>query len=177
MSFDLDNYTTVNDRIIELFEKHPDARIVNSRPEVVQFDGREWWLVTTTIYRDPEDPCPVRASACEPKGTTPYTRDSEAMNCETSAVGRAIILVGGIGIKRGGSMASRNEVIARGGDTRSSTTPAQPASPGKGFPNKFAKACEYCGTQVAVGAGISWKDGDKYKTAHHEGDCNLEEPF
>ncbi len=66
LSFDLGNYTTVNDRLLELFAKYPDARIQNSVPTVVQFDGREWWLVTTTIWRDPNDPLPVIASAAEP---------------------------------------------------------------------------------------------------------------
>lgn len=174
MSFDLGNYTTVNDRLLELFAKHPDARIQNSVPTVVQFDGREWWLVTTTIWRDAADPLPVIASAAEPKGTTPYTRDSEAMNAETSAIGRAILLVGGIGIKPGGSMASANEVRNRASEDR----PMQDSSAGpRTFPNKFAKACVHCGENVPAGAGIAWKDGDKFKTAHKEGDCDLVEPF
>lgn len=174
MSFDLGNYTTVNDRLLELFKKHPEARIQNSKPEIVAFDGREWWLVTTTIWRTPDDPVPVIASAAEPKGTTPYTRDSEMMNAETSAIGRAILLVGGIGIKPGGSLASANEVQNRGGDM------PRPASSGNGpkkFPNKFAKACSRCGVKVAEGAGVSWKEGDTYMTAHKDGECDEEAPF
>ena len=174
MSFDLGNYTTVNDRLLELFAKYPDARIQNSVPTVVQFDGREWWLITTTIYRDPTDEIPVRASAAEPKGTTPYTRDSEMMNAETSAIGRAILLVGGIGIKPGGGMASLNEVRNRAGDVN---PPTSTGTAVRTFPNKFPKPCVHCGDTVAEGQGVSWKDGDKYKTAHKDGDCNLEPPF
>jgi len=175
MSFDLGNYTTVNDRLLELFAKYPDARIVNSVPEVVTFDGREWWLVTTTLFRDPSDTCPVRASAAEPKGTTPYTRDSEMMNAETSAIGRAILLVGGIGIKPGGSMASANEVRNRAQDTP--TAAPQPIGDVRKFPNKFPKPCLLCKDVVEVGQGLSWKSGDKYMTAHKDGECNLEHPF
>lgn len=172
MSFDLGNYTTVNDRLLELFTKYPDARIVNSVPQVVTFDGREWWLVTTTIYRTADDPRPVVASAAEPKGTTPYTRDSEAMNAETSSIGRAILLVGGIGIKPGGSMASANEVRNRSTDD----TPTAAGEVRK-FPNKFAKACMICREIVEAGEGWSWKSGEKYMTAHREGGCNMEAPF
>lgn len=175
MSFDLGNYTTVNDRLLELFAKYPDARIQNSVPTVVQFDGREWWLVTTTIWRDPDDPIPVVASAAEPKGTTPYTRDSEMMNAETSAIGRAILLVQGIGIRPGGGMASANEIRNRGGDDRAPQTAS--STQVRTFPNKFAKACVHCGSEVAVGVGVSWKDGDKYKTAHKDGECDMEHPF
>lgn len=174
MSFDLGNYTTVNDRILELFSKYPDARIQNTVPGIVQFDGREWWIVTTTIWRDPSDPIPVIASAAEPKGTTPYTRDSEMMNAETSAIGRAILLVGGIGIRPGGGMASANEVRNRAGDDR---PPASSSTNVRTFPNKFPKPCVHCGVTVAEGEGVSWKDGDKYKTAHKDGQCDMEAPF
>lgn len=173
MSFNLGNYTTVNDRLLELFAKYPDARIQNSRPEVVQFDGREWWLVTSTIWRTADDPLPVIASAAEPKGATPYTQDSEMMNAETSSIGRAILLVGGIGIKPGGSMASANEVQNRGGNDRAPATTDKPRT----FPNKFAKACMICKEMVEAGEGITWKSGEKYYTAHKEGVCNEEAPF
>lgn len=174
MSFDLNNYTTVNERLIELFKRYPDARVQNSVPTIAQFDGREWWLVTTTIWRDPADPLPVIASAAEPKGATPYTRDSEMMNAETSAIGRAILLVGGIGIKEGGSMASRNEVVNRGGDTTRQDAPQEKP---RQFPNKFPKGCFYCKEIVQAGEGVSWKSGDKYYTAHKEGACDQEAPF
>lgn len=181
MTFSLDNYTTVNDRLLELFKRHPNARIQNTAPAVVQFNGREWWMVTTTIWRDVDDPMPCIASAVEPVGSTPYTRDSEAMNCETSSIGRCIILVGGIGIIVGGSLASRNEVQNRQGGASAPTSPdhagASPASPRK-FPNKWAKPCVYCGGNVPEGAGVTWKDGERYKTAHHEGQCDTDEaPF
>ncbi len=174
MSFDLGSYTTVNDRLLELFKKYPDARIQNTVPRVDMFDGREWWIVTTTIWRDPTDPLPVIASAAEPKGATPYTKDSEMMNAETSAIGRAILLVGGIGIKPGGGMASANEVRNRAGDDRLSPSSSTNV---RQFPNKFPKPCVHCGTVVAEGEGVSWKDGDKYKTAHKDGQCDMEAPF
>jgi hypothetical protein len=46
-------------------------------------------------YRTPDDPRPGIGVAWELyPGTTPYTRDSELMNAETSAWGRAIVAVG-----------------------------------------------------------------------------------
>jgi hypothetical protein len=54
-----------------------------------------------------------------PKGTTSFTRDSEMMNCSTSAVGRACGLLN-LGI--GKSIASRNEVQMR----RQPVAPAKP---------------------------------------------------
>jgi hypothetical protein len=181
MSFDLSNYTTVNDRLLELFKRFPEARIQNTPPAVVQFNGREWWIVTTTIWRNPEDQIPCIASAVEPVGTTAYTRDSEAMNAETSSIGRCVLLIGGIGITAGGSMASRNEVQNRQGGAPTPNSPdhvgASPASP-RTFPNKWAKPCVRCGFKVPEGAGVTWKEGEFYKTAHHDGQCETEEePF
>lgn len=137
MSFDLSNYTTVNDRLIELFQRYPEARIQNSVPKIVIFDDREWWLVTTTIWRSQEDQLPCVASAAEPKGTTPYTKDSEMMNAETSAVGRCIILLGGIGIKPGGGMASQNEVQNRRNVI--TTGPPNSVEPGSASPAQLGK--------------------------------------
>ncbi len=52
MSFDLGNYTTVNDRLLELFTKHPDARIVNSVPKIVVFDDRSSRNVDQIVLGD-----------------------------------------------------------------------------------------------------------------------------
>jgi hypothetical protein len=137
MSFDLSNYTTVNDRLIELFQRYPEARIQNSVPKIVVFDDREWWLVTTTIWRSPEDQLPCVASAAEPKGHTSFTKDSEMMNAETSSLGRCILLIGGIGIRPGGGMASQNEVQNR--QVVSSAGPSNSAAAGLASPAQLGK--------------------------------------
>jgi hypothetical protein len=63
-------------------------------------------------YRNPEDPRPGVGHASEPiPGKTPYTKDSEWANGETSAWGRAIVAVLAADTRKG--VASRDEVQAR----------------------------------------------------------------
>ena len=66
-------------------------------------------------YRTPDDPRPGIGHAQESfPGKTPYTRDSELMNAETSAWGRSIVAVLAADTRRG--VASRDEVAARRAD-------------------------------------------------------------
>jgi hypothetical protein len=108
---DLSGYVEVKDRVVEFYAKYADGRIQATPPEVVTVGDRTFLAVTATVYRTPDDPTPCVASAWEPfPGKTPYTRDSEAMNAETSAWGRALAAAG-IGTQR--SMSSADEVRAR----------------------------------------------------------------
>ena len=120
-AFNLGDYVDVPARVKMLFERWPNARIVESLPQIRMFDGREWIEVTVTIHLG-DDTTPVVASAWECKGTTSFTRDSEMMNCSTSAVGRACGLLN-LGI--GKSIASRNEVQAR----QPAVAPVAPVTP------------------------------------------------
>ena len=66
-------------------------------------------------YRAPDDPMPGIGTAWEPfPGRTPYTRDSELMNAETSAWGRAIVATLAADTNKG--IASREEVRNRSED-------------------------------------------------------------
>ena len=96
MSFDLSDYVDVAEREHQLFERYPDARIQVELEDVRNGGGEiVAWMAKATIWRTTDDPIPVCDFAVEPvPGKTPYTRDSEAMNASTSAVGRAIILAG-----------------------------------------------------------------------------------
>src|SRR3990167_9784769 len=70
--------------------------------------------------RPPDDPRPGVGHAFEPiPGKTPYTKDSETMNAETSAWGRAIVALG-FETKK---IASANEVRARQTSGEPSRTP------------------------------------------------------
>lgn len=93
---DLDSYVDVAERERLLFERYPDARVRVDLDEVRNASGElVGWKAKATVWRSPEDTLPVWDWAVEPvPGKTPFTRDSEAMNASTSAVGRAIVLAG-----------------------------------------------------------------------------------
>ena len=110
MSFTLGDYVDVPTRLQLALAKWPELRIQESTPVVVIFEGREWIQISTTVWRSPDDTLPAIASAWEPKGTTPYTRDSEMMNCSTSSLGRALGLMG---IVVGKSIATSHDVQLR----------------------------------------------------------------
>ena len=134
-AFNLGDYVDVPARVKMLFERWPNARIVESLPQIRMFDGREWIEVTVTIHLG-DDTVPVVASAWEPKGTTSFTRDSEMMNCSTSAVGRACGLLN-LGI--GKSIASRNEVQMR----QPAVAPVAPVTPDAENPFHDENAKQY----------------------------------
>ena len=104
MSFDLSNYVDVKTRIKLFYEKYPEGSL--------QFEfkgalGANIWGVAYA-YRNPEDPRPASGNASElAEGKTAYTRGSELMNLETSAIGRAI---GNLGIGIDAGMATSDEV-------------------------------------------------------------------
>jgi hypothetical protein len=104
----LDGYITVDQRLHLALSHHKDLRIVESAPEIRQI-GDAWYIeVCMTVYRDASDTMPAVARAWEPwPGKTPFTRDSEMMNCSTSALGRALGLMG-FGLM--GSIATADEV-------------------------------------------------------------------
>lgn len=119
-SFNMDDYVPVADRIARWYDDNPDGRIVADPPQLLDVGGRYFIASTARAYRTPDDPCPSQGSAWEPyPGATSFTRDSEAQNAETSAVGRALALAG-VEVKRG--MASREEVQNR------QVEPAAPAN-------------------------------------------------
>ena len=111
---DLSNYVDVATRIKLLVEKYPNASIECTSPKIIEVAGHTFIQVTANINCNDSNRT-ATATAWEPfPGKTPYTRDSEMMNAETSAIGRAI---GALGIGLTGSMASANEVVNRQGST------------------------------------------------------------
>lgn len=110
MSINLDNYVEVHDRIAAFSEKHPEGSL-QSKWRVQEIGGSTLIVVEARAYRTPDDPRPGVGLASEPvPGKTPYTKDSELMNAETSAWGRAIAALG-FEVRRG--VASKNEVQAK----------------------------------------------------------------
>ncbi len=103
------DYVDVSERIQEFRAKYPDGTL---QSEIVAspFDG--FVVVKAYAYRTADDPTPGTGLAWEPvPGPTPFTKDSELQNAETSAWGRALIAVGAADAKRG--IASANEIRNR----------------------------------------------------------------
>ena len=110
MTFDISNYTTVNERILMFYDKYPTGVISTHPAKTVELGSSTFISVLAEVYTAP-DSAAVCAEAWEPyPGKTPYTRDSEMMNAATSAIGRALMQLG-IGIDKSG--ASADEVKAR----------------------------------------------------------------
>jgi hypothetical protein len=107
----LEGYVDVSTRLRLALELHPELRVQCSQPQVIALGDHVYLQVTTTVWRTPDDPLPAIATAWEPwPGRTSFTKDSEAMNAETSSLGRALGLLG-VGIAR--SIASSDEVRVR----------------------------------------------------------------
>lgn len=119
------DYVDVATRLAEAFQKYPELRVVEHEPVMIAAGDHLFVQVGVTIHRDPDDPVPCTAHAWEPfPGKTAFVRDSEMMNASTSAVGRALGLMG-FGAKR--SIASADEVRtaqARQPERRKSSTDA-----------------------------------------------------
>jgi len=117
----LGDYVDVPTRFRLALDKWPDLRVVETPAEVVTIGDRTFISVTVKVYRDLLDLLPCVATAWEPiPGTTPYVRNSEIMNCSTSALGRCL----GMMIPFG-KMASFEEVQNRQNDTPA-PAPRQP---------------------------------------------------
>ncbi len=120
--FKMDDYVDVAERISSFYDRFPDGRLVTGKkPHVVEIGGKPYIWYHARAYRTPDDPFPGDGWAAEPvPGPTQFTKDSELMNAETAAWGRAIVALG-FSTKK---IASRQEVQNRQG-----TQPVRAASP------------------------------------------------
>lgn len=116
MTFELDGYLTVSERIAQLKAKHPDAVLrpwnCNEPFTIKKIGDKEFIVYVAACYRTPNDPMPAVAVAiepCIPKSN--FTRDSMVMNAETSAWGRCIMAA--LACDTTSKVASLDEVRAR----------------------------------------------------------------
>jgi hypothetical protein len=116
MAIDLSDYNTVPERIAEAKAQYPEGRFTS---EVVPLFGAladRFVAVKAKFYRHGDDTQPGEGLAWEPvPGLTPYTKNSELQNAETSAWGRALIACLIADAKKG--IASREEVRNRRDET------------------------------------------------------------
>lgn len=105
------DYVDVAERLSTFFEKYPEGSIQCEPAEIKIIGDKTFISVVATVFRHEKDLLPSVAQAWEPfPGTTNFTRNSECMNAETSAIGRALALVG-LHTKR--SIATKQEVANR----------------------------------------------------------------
>ena len=109
--FRMDDYVDVAQRIHEFYERFPDGSLrTGTAPHVMVIGEKPFVVYHAQAWRTAEDPCPADGWAWEPvPGPTQFTKDSELMNAETAAWGRAIVALG-FSTKK---IASAQEVRAR----------------------------------------------------------------
>lgn len=122
MSIDLSNYVTVDERIEQAKQAYPEGRFTSEIVSLPDAFAGQFVAVKAKFYRTADDPTPGEGLAWEPvPGKTPYTRDSELMNAETSAWGRALIAAFVADAKKG--IASADEVRNRQTQSQGPTCP------------------------------------------------------
>lgn len=99
----LKDYVEVNARIMKFYEKYPEGRILT---EIVKWEN-EVIVMKATAYRDNSEVPASTGYAYEKEGSSFINKTSALENCETSAVGRALAILG-FEIKK--SVASKEEV-------------------------------------------------------------------
>ena len=86
------DYVDVATRIREFKETFPTGSLQRVDLQFVNIGGKDFVVYTAAAYRAPDDERPGMGTAWEPiPGKTPYTKDSEVQNAESSAWGRAIV--------------------------------------------------------------------------------------
>lgn len=111
----LGDYVDVAERIRLFRDKYPDGGLQPANPaepfRVVEIGAQTFIVYVAAAFRHPDDTIPGIGCAWEPfPGKTPYTRDSELQNAESSAWGRAIVATLAADTKK---IASLDEVRAR----------------------------------------------------------------
>ena len=124
MTFQLDGYLTVAERIAQLKAKYPDAVLRPFNPAepftIKEIGGTEYIVYTAACYKTPNDPMPAVAVAIEPcVAKSNFTRDSMVMNAETSAWGRCIMAA--LACDTTAKVASADEVRNRQTDQQMAT--------------------------------------------------------
>ena len=119
-------YVEVSERIEAFYAKHPEGSLRCKEIRTVEIGGQSFLVYVAQAFRSPDDQAPAEGAAWEPvPGKTNFTRDSELMNAETSAWGRAIAALG-FEVKRG--IGSANEIRNRAGNGGGPEDPERIAS-------------------------------------------------
>lgn len=111
-----EDYIEVSERIQKFYERYPDGSLQGTWGWLD--DAHNVIVYRAEAYKTPGDGRPGIGYASEPyPGLTSFTRNSEIMNAETSAWGRAIAALG-IAVNRGIASAQEVRAAQRGADTK-----------------------------------------------------------
>jgi hypothetical protein len=132
VAVDLSSYLTVAQRLAEFRAKYPEGSLQpvdELEPFTVTVIGDKTFIsYAAAAYRTPDDARPGIGVAWEPfPGRTPYTRDSELMNAETSAWGRAIVAVLASDTTKG--IATQEEIRNREEERKNAPAAQKPKTP------------------------------------------------
>jgi hypothetical protein len=144
MSNFMDSYVDVAERIRIFKEQYPTGCLRPFNPaepfKIMEIGGREFIVYTACAYRTPDDAMPAVAVAAEPcVGKTSFTKDSEVMNAETSAWGRAIVACLAADTQK---IASANEVRNRQQENAKPVTNVTPISKAQPAVKQTGKASD-----------------------------------
>jgi hypothetical protein len=152
--FSMDDYVDVAERIRQFYAQHPEGSLkCGSPPQIVEAGGKPFVMYHAQAFRHPDDPLPSDGWAWEPvPGPTQFTKDSELMNAETAAWGRAIVALG-FETKK---IASKQEVRNRQG--AGATSPV--ASPAGITPTQLAEIAELVPALAAL-RGVTVEEANR----------------
>jgi hypothetical protein len=128
MRFNPDDYVTVAERVEKFYAKFPEGRLLTA---IVEHDAETGFvLVRAEAYRQKDDALPSSTGhAYELRSAGHVQQGSYVEVCETSAVGRALAL---LGFETTRGIASREEVVrsqAKAEYTGHGAPPQQPPPP------------------------------------------------
>jgi len=103
--FNLNDYETVEQRLMRFYGDYPDARIITDNLTTAQDRQTSTWVVKTTIFLNVGDQAAglpkATGLAFEIDGVNGMANKTSALeNCETSSIGRALANAGYSGNKR-----------------------------------------------------------------------------
>jgi hypothetical protein len=114
MKFDLSKYATVAERLAQAHIDYPDMRIVTDIVDIAGEIGKTRWVVKSTLYLTAGDQANGLAKATgyafEVDGTGGANATSALENCESSSIGRCLMVAGYAMNKEPNSLASREEM-------------------------------------------------------------------
>lgn len=119
MKFDLSKYATVAERLAQFHKDYPDGRIItewenNDKYLMTEPSVKKTWVIKATVFLSAGDQAnnlpKATGHAFETDGTGGANNTSALENAESSAIGRALMVMGYSMNKEPNALASREEM-------------------------------------------------------------------